>query len=440
MKHVSEHEEPIAQDWSNLIASYWCLSVTFWHLSISDMKSLGAVDKRLRASVDLFVRSMPGTIESTIGTEAFAVVGSFLSMDEFCILNAVSKGCRFSVRQYSTSFSRDVRALVRSWCEDKRAAMLMHSLECYQNSRPDFVLYHPPFLQVDLGSLAFDGGRMKLVGQPLKEVQVNSSQPRNLGRREPFVCTIDDDRSLIFYCGGRSFVEVDRDDPWTWLSRAHVVTSQLSMACGVFNTKTGLWKALQDMPDSRAGGAACRIGKHVLLFGGIDQESIETIHRTPHFVLVFDLDEERWVGDHGIKSFPGAHPQECQAAVASGDNVVIISRRQVFTLSSSGMWTQFPSIPVLVGSVICCHIIECYQQRPRLLAVGKNSWATLAVSREEEVIPRGEWVMSPDVRDFGLPRISLFYGNSLRVFSGYSWKEMECHPVSHQTTHNVLLH
>jgi hypothetical protein len=434
--------------WGRILPSYWNLSRTFWYLHIQDIQSLRAVNRGLKGAIDSFVGSMQGSFQAIIGRKAFCNIASFLTMDDLGSLNFVNMGCRFSVREYSASFPRDVRTLVSSWCRKEKPAMMMFSFECYQVLRPDFVLYHPPFLQVSLGPLAFDSCKKRLTGQPLSEVQINNAPPQNLGRREPFVCVADDDRSQIFYCGGKSFVYGQSDQPWLWISPMHK-SNDCSTTCGLFCTKTGMWRELEEMPEPRAGGAACKVGERIFVFGGIKQElswfeqqPLETmlIDRPP-FTLVFDLNEERWTSNHCISN-PGKEcGMPCAAVAMDESNVVVVLRNQeVLSLNlMDGKWFQLPNLPVLVGPVLCCHVIE-REGLKNLLAVGKNSWATICLSTSwEGVCSRGEWIMSPDLRGLGLPHVLLFYGNSVRVFSGNSWTWVDCVKFSTTMLYNGFI-
>ena len=433
--------------WDNLIASYWSLSRTFWYLSIGDIRCLRSVNRKQMIAIDSFIQSMRGSIHSLIGKEAFVIVGSFLTMDDLRNFNSVSHGCRFSVRKYSSLLPRDVRSLVRSWCEEEKSAMLMYSFECYQHPHHEFSLYHPPILQLSLGPMAFDVATNKMRGRPLEEVQINSLPPQNLGRREPFVCAID--KSLVFYCGGKSYVEGEHTAPWLWMSPMHW-NSDYSTTCALLDINAGMWRRLQQMPEPRAGGAACRIGHRVFVFGGIkpdlrdSERSFETIiFNRPPFAFVFDLHEERWVGDHGIQNFPGIH-QECHAAISIGpDAGIIVSRQQVFALNiTDGVWSRLPNIPVHVGRVVCCRVIgNSKQKSQRLVVIGRNSWALLAISsiRGEVSSKEQQWRMSPDLCGSGLPNVALFCGDSVRVFSGNSWTSMECDIFSRTLFYNGFI-
>ena len=433
--------------WDDLMASYWSISRIFWYLSVRDIRCLRHVNMKQMVAIDSFIQSMPGSIHSRIGRNAFSIVGSFLSMNDLGNLNSVSHGCRFSVRKYSTLFPRDVRSLVRSWCEKEKSAMLMYSFECYQRLHPEFVLYHPPVLKLSLGPTSFDIATNKLIGRPLEEVQINTLPPQNLGRIEPFVCVIQ--KSLIFYCGGISFVEGEHTIPWRWMSPMHR-NSGYSTTCALLDINAGIWRSIQQLPEPRAGGAACRIGHRVFVFGGIkpdlreSERSFETlIFNRPPFAFVYDLHEERWVGNHSIQNFPGIH-QECHAAISIGpDAGIIVSRQQIFALNvTNGVWTRLPNIPVDVGRVICCRVIDSENRDDKILVViGRNSWATLALSSSRGDVSCGEqqWRMSPDLCDSGLPNVALFYGNSVRVFSGKSWTAMESDLLSRTLLYNGFI-
>ncbi|KAL3804035.1 hypothetical protein HJC23_006426 [Cyclotella cryptica] len=416
--------------WANLMPSDWLVSKTFPFITIHDLRSLRAVNTNLKSSIDLFVDSLPGNFQAIFGMRAFSVLASYLSMNDFCNLNVVSKGCRFSVRVYSTSLPRDVRALVSAWCEEHPSALLIYSLQCFQPERPELVLYHPPFLKLSLGPMTFDKGKMKLKGQPLEEIRVNNFPPLNLGRTKPFVCETNDSGSEIFYCGGESFVEGYHDE--TWLSPIHV-NHAYSATSGLFDTKTGLWRELPPMPEPRSGGVACRIGRRVLIFGGIKPLMHMfgvNLHVRPasDFVFVFDLDEERWITDHGFEDFQGGNDEhECQAAVAvDTDKVVIIRRQQVLLLNTkSKEWNQLPHLPMRVGAVIACHTVTYTGLLgAALIAVGKRSWAKLVILYDGGGNVEGtQWELEPDLRALGL-KMMRFHRNTVQVFSGNSWEWM----------------
>ncbi|KAL7516678.1 hypothetical protein ACHAWX_001665 [Stephanocyclus meneghinianus] len=422
--------------WETFMTCDWLVSKTFPYHSIHDLRSLRAVNTDLKRVIDLFIDTLPGNFQALFGRHASSVFLSYLSINDFCNLNIVSKGCRFSVRAYSTSLPRDVRALVSSWCGKKHFALLMYSLECYQRDHPDSVLYHPPFLKLSLGPMAFDKHTMKLKGQPLQEVEVNNSPPPNLGRIKPFVCAANDSGSAIFYCGGESFVEGNHDE--AWLSRRHL-NHAYTVTSGLFDTKTGLWRQLPRMPEPRSGGIACRIGRRVFVFGGcepvINMFGVNLYaSSSSDFVLVFDLDEERWILDHGIEDFQG--DDECQAAVAvDTENAVVIRRRTVLSLNTkTGEWTRLPHLPMQVGAIIACHVIKHPSiPGPTLVAIGRKSWAKLFLSTtREEVGQETRWVIEPDLCGFDL-KVMRFHRNTFQVFSGNSWAWMESDDITRTT-------
>ncbi|KAL3799929.1 hypothetical protein HJC23_007402 [Cyclotella cryptica] len=420
--------------WDTFMPCEWLVSKTFPYHSINDLRSLRAVNTALKGAIDSFVDALPGNFQAILGTRAFSVLSSYLSLNDFCNLNIVSKGCRFSVRAHSTSLPHDVRALVSSWCRKNHFALLMYSLECYHPRHPDSVLYHPPFLKLSLGPMTFDKHTMKLKGQPLQEVEVNNSPPPNLGRMKPFVCAANDSGSAIFYCGGESFVDGNHDE--TWLSPIHL-SHAYTATSGLFDTSTGLWRQLPPMPEPRSGGVACRIGRRVFVFGGfepvINLFGVNVYDRpSSDFVLVFDLDDEQWILDHGIEDYQGGY-DEFQAAVAvDTETAVIMRRRQVLSLNiKRSKWTRLPDLPMRVGAIIACHIIEHPTLiGPTLVAVGKNSWATLLLStpREEEA-KDSRWEIEPDLCGFGL-KVMRFHKNTFQVFSGSSWTWMESDDIT----------
>eukprot|EP00804_Cyclotella_cryptica_P016913 CCRYP_001866-RA/>CCRYP_001866-RA protein AED:0.00 eAED:0.00 QI:0/-1/0/1/-1/1/1/21/456 len=422
--------------WDNLMQSDWLFSKTYKYLSIHDLSSLRAVNRYLNGAIDSFLDMLPGNILSIIGLRAFSILASYLSMDDVSNLNLVSNGCRFSARAYSTFLPEDVRRLVSSWCDKNSSAILMYNLQCFQEERPELVLYHPPFLKVSLGPMAFDKDSMKLKGLPLQEIHVNNVPPLNLGRTKPFVCTANDAGNVLFYCGGESFVEGFHGEHW--LSPMHL-NHAATTTTGIFDTMTGLWRQLPSMPEPRSGGVACRIGRRVYIFGGMGtmlyiMEATLSNRPASEFMLVFDLDEECWIPNPGIDDCRGGYDEnECQAAVAvDSETAIIIRRQQVLALNTTQReWTQLTPLPMRVGTVIACEIIRHPTLTgPTLIVVGKKSWAKLVLPIS---IGRGVhgtwWEVEPDLRGFGL-KVMRFHKNTVQVFSGNTWEWMESDDIT----------
>jgi hypothetical protein len=326
---------------------------------------------------------------------------------------------------------------------------MMHGLECYHRSDEDMrnVAYHPPFFKLSLGPMAFDPESNKLKGMPLQELRVNDMPPLNLGRKKPITCTTDDSESVIFYCGGDSFVEGDRFEEASsnsgWVSDDHVDLSD-STTTAFFDTRTRIWRMAPAMPFARSGGAAVRVCQRVYVVGGLNSNELRITeadlnHNSPSkFVLVFDLDEERWVHDHGIQKYTGRY-DKCDAACSAknGVDIIIVSGHFVFTLNTiSGEWRGLPTLPMRVGAVFVLHLVrDPSLPHPFLVAFAKSSWATLILdsSREmiydddndeeeedDEEVQEWKWEMEPDLSNYNL-KVARFSRDKVKIFSGNSW-------------------
>ena len=441
--------------WQNILSADWLLSRTFSFLSVRDLRSLHAVNSNLKDSVDSFLNSLHGNFASNLGHDdalsgskdnfrPLDVLISFLSMNDLSTLNQVSRGCRFSIRLYSTRLPAEVRRIVSTWSQEKGFAFLMHSFEC-TDRLPDsnLVVFHPPFLKLSLGSMAFDKESMKLIGQPLQEVQINGLPPHGLGRSKPFTCETDEP-GVIFYCGGKYHMDTSSEDVWSWISRDHLV-HDFSTTTALFDTKTGTWRTLPRMPEGRSGGMATRVGKRVYIFSGAEPTwdvfgvGLHANERTPEFVMVFDLEQEQWITSHGIDSFPGGQFHqgygECHGVTSFGADIIVVSKREVFRLNTNnGQWAELPPLPMKVGVIQTCRVVIHHSTGvPMFIAFGKKTWAQIALTTERTTERWGQdrqWDITPDLRDYDLKVVRL-HKDAIQLFSGNSWELMKSQNNAH---------
>ena len=434
--------------WPNLLSDEWIVSGIFRFLSVRDLRSLHAVNSSMKCSIDSYLNSLTGNFASKLGnndalsrnevnSRPLSLVLSFLSMDDLNALNQVGIGCRFSMRLYSTRLPPEVRRVMSTWCQEKGFAFLMHSFECGDRRRPDSdrILFHPPFLKLSLGQVAFDEESGKLVGQPLQEVQINGLPPVGLGRTKPFTCETDEP-GVIFYCGGKRYFNETRDNVWSWISEEHLI-HDCSTTTALFDTKTGTWRTLPSMPEARSCGKATRIGKRVYIFStprpfadtwGVGLHAGE--RNDSKFVMVFDLEQEQWIDDSSIEPFPGGRfGDECDQVTSFGADIVIVCKHEVFRLNTNtGQWTKMPKLPMKVGVIQSCRIVKHLSlNEPMFIAFGKKTWAQIALSsvRPTEFYGQDQlWDITPDLRGYDLKVVRLHKG-AIQLFSGNEWTMMK---------------
>ena len=423
--------------WQDLLYQEWIVSRIFSFLSVRDLRSIHAVNSSLQCSIDSFLNSLPGNFASNLGhndalssnevnSRPLNLVLSFLSLDGLKALNQVSRGCRFSIRLYSTRLPRKVRRIMSTWCQEKGFAFLMHSFEC-SDRRPgsDRILFLPPLLKLSLGQVTYDKESGKLIGQPLQEVQIDGLPSLGLGRTKPFTCETDEP-GVIFYCGGEQYFNEMRDNVWSWISREHLISGH-STTTALFDTKKGTWRTLPSMPEGQSGGAATRIGKRIYTFSG--RQPIGRLYpggRNTKFVMVFDLEQEQWIDDPGIEPFPGGrYGDECDQVTSFGTDIVIVCGQEVFRLNTcSGQWTEMPRLPMKVGDIQTCRIVKHLSLNvPMLIVFGKKTWAQITLSSVRPTEFYGQdrlWDITPDLRGYDL-KVARLHKGEIHLFSGDSW-------------------
>lgn len=205
----------------------------------------------------------------------------------------------------------------------------------------------------------------------------------------------------------------------------------------------GGWHPQCRLREARSGGAAVRVCQRVYVVGGLNSNELRiTVADLNHnsrskFVLVFDLDEERWVHDHGIQKYTGTY-DKCDAACSAKNDVdiIIVSGHFVYTLNTiSGEWRGLPTLPMRVGAVFALHLVrDPSLPHPFLVAFGKSSWATLILDssrkmindddndeeEDDEEVQEWKWEMEPDLSNYNL-KVARFSRDKVKIFSGNSW-------------------
>eukprot|EP00579_Thalassiosira_antarctica_P021840 CAMPEP_0201963106 /NCGR_PEP_ID=MMETSP0904-20121228/9080_1 /ASSEMBLY_ACC=CAM_ASM_000553 /TAXON_ID=420261 /ORGANISM="Thalassiosira antarctica, Strain CCMP982" /LENGTH=178 /DNA_ID=CAMNT_0048509651 /DNA_START=31 /DNA_END=564 /DNA_ORIENTATION=+ len=172
---------------------------------------------------------------------------------------------------------------------------------------------------------------------------------------------------------------------------------ETSDTTGIFNTDTGIWTQLPQMPEPRYGAGIFRIGSRIYVLGGEKSEEWDRF-QTYHSTLCFDLNQELWIYS-GCDDFPGDAFAEFAVIVIDNNTVLVAGgtmitdchleygtmigeSRQVFSLNTnSGVWSQQPDLPESVCKNPVGFLLKPKDQ-PTAVVVCKDTWARL--------LPNGE--------------------------------------------------
>ena len=378
----------------------------------------------------------PTTVESLLDSDWLFAHGrgGYLTFDDLRSLSAVSKCVRRGIKKYVRTLPADVQDLLCTWCGKSPTALIFYRLRAYSFDGES--IWNPnPVLRFSVGSLTYDLEYEELIGQPWKNI-AGESQPQWLGSF-PNVCTANDDGSKLFLCGGTQCMGENGSG---WVSKDKIIKKGDTRAAALFDTNTGEWEKLPDMPSEGWRSRLCRIGSRIYVIGGGRRDG--SIIRT---ILCFDLDQSAWV-DSGCDDFPGEAQITSSAIAALNDATILVAggdcpgdlcgttSRQVFSLDvTTGVWSRLNDLPrYIVDDVKVCRGIRMgglwVQQKGFIVKSRTGSESNFVFQHGDtllQLLPSGEWEVAPDLRGLGLATIySHQMETEMKVFTGKSWIDL----------------